>query len=151
MSPSRQGEPSSGGASSTGMLAMGTDSQTRPEQTPLGQALPQAPQCAGSEERSRQRSAAPQYSNPTEQSARTHSPPRHSVATSPLSQTMPHTPQLPGSLLRSTQPLLQRVKPGSHEPRQDPLLHDRPSPQTLPQEPQFAGSEPRSMQTPVQE
>jgi hypothetical protein len=88
---------------------MGTDWQTPPEQTPLGQALPQAPQCPGSEERSRQRSAAPQYSSPTAQSARTHSPPRHSTPTRPLSQTLPQAPQLLRSELRSTQTPLQEV------------------------------------------
>src|SRR5215203_3125484 len=90
----RRSQRESGWASSSGMFAMGTDWQTPPEQKPLGQALPQAPQCAGSVERSRQRSTAPQYSIPPAQSTSTHSPPLQAYGASPPPQTAPHRPQL---------------------------------------------------------
>ena len=77
-----------------------------------GAGIAAGPAVAGSEERSRQRSTAPQYSMPTGQSARSQTPLRHSTATRPLSQTLLQAPQLLRSELRSTQTPLQRVRPG---------------------------------------
>src|SRR5215218_2357238 len=87
--------------------------QTPPLQTPLAQALAQAPQCPESEVRSRQPSAMPQYEIPTGQFARSQTPLRHSTGTSPLSQISPHAPQLLRSDWRSTQVPPQSVRPDS--------------------------------------
>src|SRR5215213_10954510 len=85
--------------------------QTPPLQTALAQGLAQAPQCSGSEEKSRQPSTAPQYSIPTGQVARSQTPLRHSTGTRPLSQISPHAPQLFRSDWRSTQTPPQSVSP----------------------------------------
>lgn len=66
---------------------------------------------------------------------------------------MPQTPQLAGSISRSTQTSLQLVSPASQRCSRAhwPAKQISPAPQTLPQTPQLAGSVRRSTHTPSQE
>lgn len=141
---------SAAGQAGPPLHVVGTLQTLATQVSPAGQALPHAPQffvsVVVSEQPEVQQSSVPVQTGPPLQVAGAwHVPPLH---VSPVAQTLPHAPQLFGSVLTSLQPLVQHwVCPVQSGPPlqlaggvQAPVWQVKDGGQTLPQALQFFGS-----------